>query len=150
MNAMSQAARLAVTTLFTRPDHMDVVQVQLHRGCKRPELQQPPLPFGGLDFVGVGDLHQLPAVNSVQLYTAVHDIPKGANQDAHVDGRRVFEQFNSVMILTEQNRIAVDDVDGQRLLKFVNVFADDSEEGPTLTQVAEVFDALNANVATKA
>jgi hypothetical protein len=150
LNAMSQAAMEAVGTLFNRgPAGAEPVAQQLAQGCPKPSLQTPPLPFGGLDVVGVGDLHQLPAVNAVQLYTAVNNIPPNCSRDANIDGRKVFEQFKSVMILTEQNRIAVDDADGQDLLNFVNVFCDDSADGPSLAAVAAVFDALNANTVTK-
>jgi hypothetical protein len=126
-------------------------------GAQSVRMQQPanydpncPLPFGGMDQLFSGDLQQLQAVNTSQLWTQLQNIPKGSSYDANCAGRELFEQFVTVVMLTEQNRMKQDDADGQQLLRYVNVFCNATEAGPSREEVEEVLDAINASVATEA
>jgi hypothetical protein len=81
-------------------------------------------PFGGLECVaGIGDMQQLPPVAGAPLFVKDHTpATPTPSANAKSQGRELWELFQDVIILTEQNRIAVDDEDGQKLLNFVKVF----------------------------
>jgi len=87
-------------------------------------------PFGGLECVaGIGNMQQLPPVAGAPLFVKDHKPAQqppppttSASNTTTSQGRELWELFQDVIILTEQNRIAVDDEDGQKLLKYVQVF----------------------------
>jgi hypothetical protein len=110
--------------------------------------------FGGLDKLATGDLAQLPPVASNPLYLFPQQ-PSAANgKEAKkfrqsMAGKAAFESFDTVFILTEQNRISEGDADGQTLLKYFRVFSN-PERDATYEEVQEAMEAINAKAVSPA
>jgi hypothetical protein len=59
------------------------------------------VPFGGLNMVLIGDFHQFPPVG--WSTSALYSLPQQRNTS--VVGKAIYEQFETVVCLTEQNHI---------------------------------------------
>lgn len=95
--------------------------VAMHRSCCAA-MGDFKRPFGNLPCVGgVGDMQQLPPVAGSPQY-APKSRSISTSSITNGKGRDLWEQFQTVIMLTEQNRIQTDDEDGQKLLRFVKVF----------------------------
>jgi hypothetical protein len=120
----------------------------------RTALQKAGAAFGGLDKLCTGDLAQLPPVASNPLYLFPQK-PKSSNcKEAakfrqSMAGKRAFEGFNTVFLLTEQNRISENDADGQTLLKYFRVFSNPDRDA-TYEEVQEAMEAINAQAVSPA
>lgn len=64
------------------------------------------LPFGGINVIICGDFHQFPPVATRKRAALYYpsDLSSGDNED-DVLGRSIYEQFNTVVILTKQVRV---------------------------------------------
>eukprot|EP00883_Tetradesmus_obliquus_P015806 jgi/Sobl393_1/8963/SZX79373.1 len=109
-------------------------------------------PFAGVDQVHIGDPQQLPPVAGRPMFMACQE-PAPTNQESReakeYNGRKLWEKFDTVIMLTEQNRISETDADGQQLLQYVKVFCN-VERDPDRDELKEVIKAIDAAAVSEA
>ena len=62
--------------------------------------------FGGLNVILCGDLHQFPPVACAKSEALYHPVVLAKDSDEAKIGRRIYEEFSTVVILHEQMRVA--------------------------------------------
>jgi hypothetical protein len=61
--------------------------------------------FGGLNIILCGDLHQFPPVACAKLEALYHPVNLAKDSDDAKIGRRIYEEFSTVVVLREQMRV---------------------------------------------
>ncbi|THG95067.1 hypothetical protein EW026_g6512 [Hermanssonia centrifuga] len=85
--------------------HLQSMEKNISVGMQGGDGFRPDCSFGGVNVIMCGDLHQFPPVAQGRAEFLFHPIRSYQDSDESKLGRRLYEQFGTVVVLNEQMRV---------------------------------------------